>query len=315
MSDRRITVPSFAKINWCLKVYCRRPDGFHELETVLQTISLRDQITFQTRSDSKIVFHTRCRKVATGRDNLVYRAALLLRSWTEIESGVDICLDKRIPVGAGLGGGSSNAAVTLMALNRLWDCRLTSMQLHQLAVQLGSDVPFFLKGGMAAATGRGEQIDPLPENTQPQPVLLLFPGFAVSTAEVFQKSGFPPCTGPQRLTLRGSNTKIRRFRKLLDEKEWEALENDLEAPATSLFPGLKRWKKRLLTAGCRHVLLSGSGSTWLGIGGSPEQIAGRLLDRYGKSETFELFRCRTVCRQEYARMLATPEGGELVVSE
>src|ERR1043165_310385 len=161
VSQRTISIPACAKINWSLRVFGKRSDGYHEIDTVLQTISLHDTLTFSTTDDNKIRFWCDDRSIPSGETNLVWRAGAVLRERYSINRGVKIRLAKRIPSKAGLGGGSSDAAATLLALAQFWEIEASANALVRIAEGLGSDVPFFFFGGKARATGRGELIEPL----------------------------------------------------------------------------------------------------------------------------------------------------------
>jgi len=158
VAERSIVVHAHAKINLCLEVLGRRPDGLHEVATVLQTVSLADRLRFAASSGITL----RCRGMAVTPDNLILQAAHLLRERTGTVQGCLIACHKRIPVAAGLGGGSADAAATLVALNRLWGCGLSAAQLMALAEELGADVPFAVQGGTALATGTGTTLTTLP---------------------------------------------------------------------------------------------------------------------------------------------------------
>ena len=153
-----ITLPSFAKINLHLQVVGRRQDGFHDLCTVFQSISLHDTLTIEPATEIRMTCNDS--KVPVDERNLVLRAAIKLRDTYRVSCGASISLDKRIPAPGGLGGGSSNAAVTLLALRKLWQLDVCLEELHQLGASLGSDVPFFFYGGTALGMGRGEAIEP-----------------------------------------------------------------------------------------------------------------------------------------------------------
>jgi len=218
-------VPSYAKINWSLRIVRKREDGYHDIDTIFQTISLADTLTFE-RADR---FALTCsdRTVPVDERNLVAKAARAL--------GVDrvaIHIEKRIPAGGGLGGGSSNAAVTLMTLSKMFSI---DAPLDRIALQLGSDVPFFLVGGRAHGTGRGEILTPLPD-IDPVPLLLVMPRERVSTREAFQ------------LVKIGGNAN-----------------NDFEEPIFAKHPRLREYKQRLLDAGATFAAMSGSGSTIFGV--------------------------------------------------
>lgn len=170
---------SYAKINLTLEILGKREDGFHEISSVFQTISLHDILHFQ--EDSELVVETNLENLNT-QDNLVYRAGKLLKDFMNVKFGAKIFVDKNIPVAAGLGGGSSNAATTLIGLNKLWNLNLNLEQLACLGSQLGSDVSFFLYGGTAHVSGKGEIVSKLPPLNQMK-VILIFPNNCLSTVK------------------------------------------------------------------------------------------------------------------------------------
>lgn len=176
---------AFAKINLGLRVLGKRADGFHDLDTVFARIGLADDLEFKLRKDGKIVVKVEGEKISQ-KDNLVFRAACLLRKHSS--QGVEITLKKRIPIGAGLGGGSSDAAATLKVLNKLWKLKLPRKELEKLALSLGSDVPFFLHPGVQRGRGRGEMLENAKLSTAfPKNVLLIVPNFKISTKWAFSK--------------------------------------------------------------------------------------------------------------------------------
>lgn len=178
----RITWPAPAKLNLMLRICGRRADGYHDLQTVFQFIDRQDHLIFTPRDDDNIVLHNPVEQLAPGSD-LIFRAALLLRQATGCRQGIEIDLAKQIPLGGGLGGGSSDAATTLVALNRIWQTGLTTVQLAKLGITLGADVPVFIHGHAAWAEGIGEilqEIQP-PESWY----LVLTPDCHVSTARIF----------------------------------------------------------------------------------------------------------------------------------
>ena len=231
-----IRVASHAKINWSLRVTGRRGDGYHDLETIFQTITLHDVLTF-SESD-RLSLTCDDPTIPTDETNLVIRAARALGS-----PPVAIELRKRIPAGGGLGGGSSNAAATLVALSKMFGI---SRPLHDVALSLGSDVPFFLLGATAYATGRGEVLTPLPP-LRGIPLLLLLPEERVMTPEAFRMlRRFSPPGG-----VNGELT------------------NDFEEPVFERLPRLSALKERLYAAGAAWAGMSGSGSTIVGAFRSP----------------------------------------------
>jgi len=254
-----------AKINLGLHIHGKREDGFHELETIFQMVSLYDDVELELLS-SGIKLECDMPGVPTDDTNLVCKAALLLRQSYQVEGkGVSIRLKKKIPFGAGLGGGSGNAAGVLMGLNRLWDLNIEREKLLALAAELGSDVPFFLTSPCALGMGRGEQLKPLKPCAKFQ-VLLVFPGFPVATSWVYQNLKL-------KLTKRENNISILRKNLSLSDitSLGSRLYNDLEPVVIQRFPEIQVVKDELGAWGALGVLLSGSGSTVFGIFDNPEK--------------------------------------------
>lgn len=298
---REISVPSFAKINWILKILGKRGDGYHEIATVFQTVDLRDQLSFRPRGDGEIALHVEGRPVAGGDDNLVTRAARLMRR-RHGGGGADIRLLKRIPVGAGLGGGSGNAAVALLALNRLWKLGLGRGELLELASALGSDVPFFLIGGTASGTGRGEILTPLPD-LPGRDLLLLYPGFEISAGEAYATGGWGPLEGGPELTKRMAANTILRFREAVRRGRGAdaAAENDFDGPLFLRYPRLAEARDGLKRAGCERVMLCGSGSTLLGL--APREKLAEAAETVSREGPGEVAVCRTFSRRRYRDIL------------
>ena len=254
-----------AKINLGLHIHGKREDGFHELETIFQMVSLYDDVELELLS-SGIKLECDMPGVPTDDTNLVCKAALLLRQSYQVEGkGVSIRLKKKIPFGAGLGGGSGNAAGVLMGLNRLWDLNIEREKLLALAAELGSDVPFFLTSPCALGMGRGEQLKTLKPCAKFQ-VLLVFPGFPVATSWVYQNLKL-------KLTKRENNISILRKNLSLSDitSLGSRLYNDLEPVVIQRFPEIQVVKDELGAWGALGVLLSGSGSTVFGIFDDPEK--------------------------------------------
>ncbi len=256
---QRLRLVSPAKVNLGLAVQGKRPDGYHDLETVFQLIDLTDTLILELDLSGAISLSTDQVELPTGEDNLVYQAALLLRRYTRCSLGVKMTLQKVIPVGAGLGGGSSNAAYTLWGLNILWKLDLRSEELRTLAQQLGSDVPFFLFAAQAIGRGRGHDLSPLP-STPPFSVVLLNPGFSLSTAEVY---------GRYKLRLTNRENRITMLTHFLQTGNTLALGrhlfNDLESAVLDDYPVIKEMKEALLTRGATGAIMSGSGPTVFGL--------------------------------------------------
>jgi 4-diphosphocytidyl-2-C-methyl-D-erythritol kinase len=263
VSRRVLRVPSFAKINLGLEVLGPRQDGYHELRTIFQTIDLRDDIELRAGGRDVTV---RCDHPAVpeGPANLAARAALELRRYAKRTDGVDIRITKRIPVAGGLGGGSSNAAAVLMALDRMWRLGLGPAGLHPLARRIGADVPFFLVGGTALGLGRGDEVYPLHRQVRAH-VVVADPGRPISTAAVFRRLD-------RGLTPRENSHRIFRFVSRDLEGEGPAfplLANELETAALEEAPDLadqvRRIRGILVQEGAVSASLSGSGSSFFGL--------------------------------------------------
>ncbi len=291
----RFLLPSFAKINWTLRIAGKRKDGFHELCTVFQTVSLHDTLTFSESEGLSLTCDDDL--VPNGENNLIIKAAGLLQNLTGLNKGAEIHLEKRIPSPGGLGGGSSNAAVALIGLTRLWDADLTEEDLVSVAAEIGSDVSFFLHGGTALGTGRGEVIEPLPEVTADY-LLIVTPDVAVSTRDAFEAFHAPD------LTKSTSDNILRDCRleaESLDPRH-SALTNDLEASVFSSYPEVKRVKDTLLELGAVNAAMSGSGASVFAIFDKTEtrQTAEKALDR---ESTWRKFAVSTVSRSQYREVL------------
>ncbi|RMG67892.1 MAG: 4-(cytidine 5'-diphospho)-2-C-methyl-D-erythritol kinase [Nitrospirae bacterium] len=252
-----LTLKSPAKINWCLRVLGKRPDGYHDIWSVMQKIDLFDTLHFR-RTPGGISVYTEPDIGVRPEENLVYRAAHLFKNYTSCPFGVEVYLKKEIPAQAGLGGGSSNAATTLLALNRLWDSGLDKRALMGMAKELGSDVPFFLSESLAVVQGRGERITPLEGEQRKRWLLLVKPSFGVSTKEAYSGLDRYSTSG---IDITGADV----FLKGSDEELCPYLINDLEKVAFRLYPELSRLKERLLEGGSLCALMSGSGSALFGL--------------------------------------------------
>jgi len=254
-----------AKINLTLRVVGKRADGYHLLDTIMVPVSLYDEIEIHQirrnasgRSGSPALIEFRCNHphVPSGQDNIAYRAAELLMRKANIHRSIAIRIRKKIPVGAGLGGGSTDAAAVLVGLNRMWKLRLSVRQLERLALQLGADVPFFIRAKPARARGIGEKLRLLP-NLRCRWLVLAYPGFPVATAWVF--GNLPP-----KLTKVSVNTSIATLLEGLDKLD-TLLINDLEQVTLRRYPEIVRVKSMLSLAGAAGVLMSGSGSSVFGV--------------------------------------------------
>src|ERR1051325_7841855 len=247
------------KVNLLLNILGKRPDGFHELETVMHPIALCDQLTLERRG-SGVELICSDASLPTDSQNLVRRAAEAFLGAAQIRDGVKIHLDKKIPLAAGLGGGSGNAATTLLGLNQLFGAPLADAKLIELAAALGSDVPYFLQTKPALATGRGEKIQPLEffPALRGAVFFLIHPGFGISTAWAYQDlARFP--SAQNGLPGRAEKLVARLQRGDLSAASREFY-NSLEAPALEKYPLLRLFQEFLRSHGADATLMSGSGS-------------------------------------------------------
>ncbi|HXR46161.1 MAG TPA: 4-(cytidine 5'-diphospho)-2-C-methyl-D-erythritol kinase [Candidatus Limnocylindrales bacterium] len=260
----RLEKKSPCKVNLLLNVLGRNTDGFHELETVLHPVKVWDQLTF-ARDGNGVELSCSDGNLPTDSQNLVCRAATAFLSAANITAGVKIHLEKKIPLAAGLGGGSGNAATTLLALNELFNQPLAPAKLSELAASLGSDVPFFLQNKPALATGRGEKIQTLDffPVLRDKAFLLIHPGFGIATPWAYQNlARFPEI-------LNGRKGRARKLIIELQANDWPAvadgLYNSLEAPVLKKYPVLALFQEFLRANGALAALMSGSGSTTFAI--------------------------------------------------
>jgi 4-diphosphocytidyl-2-C-methyl-D-erythritol kinase len=288
-----IRVRAFAKINLGLKIVAKRPDGYHEIRTIYQAVSLADCLEISLAARRRGT-HLECDDPAipADRTNLVHRAAELWKRARKFRGGIQVRLLKSIPAGSGLGGASSDAAATLLGLERLTGDRLSAPERFQLAARLGSDVPFFLWGGRCLGTGRGEEVYPLWDLPR-RYCLIVFPGFAVSTSGAYRAAG-------RRLGLTESPrvSKIVGFgaRPHFSLESWGPAENDFEQVVFARWPELARLKRQLVRAGAEIASLTGSGSALFGLFDSPRTLAraAGLIPRGWKP-----YSTRTLSRAEY----------------
>jgi 4-diphosphocytidyl-2-C-methyl-D-erythritol kinase len=292
---RSISLPSFAKINLDLRVLGTRPDGFHDLRTIFQSLAIFDSVTVTIRRGPLAVTCDEA-DIPTDRRNLAWKAASLLHRTATGRAtaprNVLIDLRKRVPAEAGLGGGSSNAAMTLLALNKLWKLDLDVASLSRIGARLGADVPYFMHGGTALGLGRGDDIYPLAD-MPPVHVVILRPGFGVSTADAY-----------------GWFDEDRRRAKEPALRAvppgwpaWSAaLRNDLEGPVVGHHPAIGRIKQSLIDAGATFAAMSGSGSAVFGLFDRAD-AARRTANDLARPGWLSLH-TRTLNRREYARRVA-----------
>lgn len=284
-----IEIKSYAKINWTLDILFKREDGYHEVRTIYQTVSLHDQLRI-TETGGAIEVVCDDPQVPCDETNLAFKAAKSLREVAGTSKGARIEIEKRIPVAAGMGGGSSNAAATLLALVKLWHAEIDDRELFRIAAALGSDVPFFLIGGTALGVGRGEEVCPI-EQVHCEHLLLVNPGFAVSTRDAYEK--LSRLTSPEAAS-------IIPFALLAAKGIRElplAARNDLEVPVLAAHPEIAEVKHRLLSLGARHALMSGSGATVFGVFDNLK--AAERSETEMRAAGYWAERARTVDRHEY----------------
>jgi len=295
MPENSFTIPSFAKINWFLRILGKRDDNFHELCTVFQTVSLHDNLAFS--ANDEIVLTCNNDKISTNKRNLIVKAALVLRQKYNIKNGAIIHLEKNIPAPGGLGGGSSNAAIALLGLAALWKIKIRFNELVEIGAELGSDVPFFLFGGTARGIGRGTEVLPI-KDLQEKFLLIVTPNVNVSTREAFAG------VRASRLTNEASKSILQ-----ICQSEAEALDlrhtnlkNDFEANVFAFEPEIKRVKEKLLELGAIQALMSGSGASIFAIFEKQEtrQATLKALD---EENDWRKFAVSTISRNEYREAL------------
>lgn len=283
-----MVIYSFAKVNLFLEVINRRPDSYHNLKTIYERISLADLVTLKSRRDSLIRVKCSDKNVPDGKDNLCFRAAKILRDKFRPLSGVDINITKRIPVGAGLGGGSSNAAAVLSGLNRLWGLKLSKNELARIAGRIGSDVAFFVYDTpFALGCGRGEKIRPL-NNLKKIRLwhMLIVPKIHVSTPLIYERwDNFAELTKP------AYNVNILTSALARDNLAFKPglLFNSLEEVTMRLYPKVRRVKEALLRSGSGPVVMSGSGPavfTVLALRKEAIRLAGVIRKRHKSWRVF-----------------------------
>ena len=266
---RRLVLSAAAKINLTLEVLGRRNDGYHEIVTVMQTVDLSDRLVVENADVLEL--RTTAADVPTDGTNLALRAAAALRDRAGVSRGARITLEKRIPVAAGLGGGSADAAAVLVGLNRLWGLRWPAARLAEVAVTLGMDVPFFLHGGAALGTGRGERLEPLA--TCSLALVLVNPRVAASTAEIY--GGVQPAMYSDGSRGRGMAAALRSRQPT---RVAATLGNALERVAAPRYRDVEQMESALLAAGALGAAMSGSGLTVFGVARSYDH-ARQIRDR------------------------------------
>jgi 4-diphosphocytidyl-2-C-methyl-D-erythritol kinase len=288
-------LPSFAKINLSLRVVGKRDDGFHELCTVFQTISLADEIRIGEADELTLTCSNPL--MPTDSDNIIVKAVERLSQEHGVKLGAKIHLEKHIPSPGGLGGGSSNAAVTLLALRKLWDLPITDEDLESIGRELGADVPFFVRGGTALGTGRGDVIEPLGD-IRPRPMLIVTPNVSIPTREAFAGVNAPSLTSEAAKSI----LQICRFESESADFLQTAVTNDLESSVFEKFPEVRRVKQKLLELGATNAAMSGSGASVFAIFDKEEtrQAALKALDT---EVNWRKFAVAAISRNKYREAL------------
>jgi 4-diphosphocytidyl-2-C-methyl-D-erythritol kinase len=288
-------LPAFAKINWFLHILGKRDDGYHEISTVFQTVSLHDVLTFSESKEIKLTCSLP--QIPTDESNLIVRAALKLKERFGIEKGAQIHLEKRIPSPGGLGGGSSDAAITLLGLAKLWKLEINFEELCKIGAELGSDVPFFFFGGTACGTGRGTEITPI-EEIEEKFLLIVTPQIDVPTAEAFGRLNAP------RLTNFSPKSILKICRNEAEKRDLRQsdLVNDFEAVVFEIEPEIERVRKRLLETGAGIARMSGSGASVFGIFDN-EETRQATLKALENEVSWRKFAVATVSREMYRETL------------
>jgi 4-diphosphocytidyl-2-C-methyl-D-erythritol kinase len=287
-----VRLPAFAKVNLRLHVLGRRPDGYHELRTLFQSITLHDVLDLSKLRGRAISLEIDDPALPTGRENLVHRAIDAMRRELNYRGGIHARLSKQIPVARGLGGGSSDAAAAIIGMLRLTGRKLPLGRVMEISSALGADVPFFVFGGRALGVSRGDELYPLPGGPKYSVVVVSPNGIGVSTRDAYRWVS-------SELTKRKSPRKISTFCALCWSRQEAPLANDFEGPVFRRYPRLAAIKRELLQQGAAGAALAGSGSAVFGLFRSPAQ-ARRSAFGFPEDQVFVI---ETINRQDYARIM------------
>lgn len=299
MSTPAFKLPSFAKINLSLRILGRRPDGYHEVRTVLQTVSLQDELHFSTLASEEILLSCNDGEIPLGEGNLIIRAANALRDRFRVKAGASIHLEKRIPVTGGLGGASSNAAIAMLGLARLWSVEISPSDLREIGSLLGADVPFFFVGGCALATGTGTDLNAIADGDRKY-LIIISPNATVATAEAYEALKAPALTTLIDASILSSS----RAGEISELSRLCTPHNDFEDVIFQFEPEIGRAKKALLAVGAGSSLLAGSGSSVFGIFENKQELE-RAVNEIQAEVGWRVFPAATVSRPEYLRALGS----------
>jgi len=285
LSKRKIIIKSPAKINFHLEVLGKREDGFHELAMIMQNIDLSDYLELEINNKGLIKLESDCNELSVSSDNLIVKSANLLRKKLNIDFGANIFLRKNIPIGAGLAGGSSNSAATLIGLNKLWNLNLDQKTLCSLASKLGSDIPFFVNGGIQLCFGRGEILEKLHSNFEYGVLLLKNPNVSVSTSETYKKYSNKFCD--QYLKSKEIIEKVRKnlrdngLKRLNFDNQHNTIKNDLQLVVENENNSVKQALYLLSNLkNCLTYSMSGSGPTCFALFKDVETAKNELKANY-----------------------------------
>jgi 4-diphosphocytidyl-2-C-methyl-D-erythritol kinase len=289
------TLPAFAKINWQLKIIGKRDDGFHDIFTVFQTISLHDNLTFSNFETLQLTCSNE--NIPTDNSNLIIKAAEILQNRFSIKQGAKIHLEKMIPSPGGLGGGSSDCAVALLGLAKLWNIEVDVSELSKIGSELGSDVLFFFHGGTAIGSGRGNDISSIKDINQKYMVVVT-PNEQVSTKEAYQRvdSSYLTKAHSKRI-LELCQSEAKKY-----QKKQFVLYNDFEDSVLNLYPEILRVSSSLIASGANSVLLSGSGASVFGVYSNLETQQNALKCFSGESD-WKIFAVETISHSKYSKLL------------
>lgn len=274
-----------------------RPDGYHELRTIFQTITLHDRLTFSSRRDERLHLSSDAPDIPADESNLIHRAAVALRVRRGINRGASIHLEKHIPPQGGLGGGSSDAAIALLGLAHLWEIETNKRELTEIGARLGADVPFFFTGGTALGTGLGTEVRALAQADDVS-LLIVTPQARVSTAEAYKALSQPALTKAESDIILSISCADAQFPGPLHD----VLYNDFERVIFRLEPETERAKGALMSAGARGALLAGSGSSVFGIF-DKEEAQERAAATLQREKGWRVFSCATLTREQYLEAL------------
>jgi 4-diphosphocytidyl-2-C-methyl-D-erythritol kinase len=293
-----VRIPAFAKINLRLDILGKRADGYHELRTIFQALSLHDELLLRTSKRPGIALTIQGNTTLASEPrhkNLVYRAVDAVRRKLKISGGVEIELKKKIPAGGGLGGGSSDAVAAMLGYLQLTKKKLATPEMVEIAASLGADVPFFLFGGRALGVNRGDEIYPLQDVSKMHLLVVVPREIRVPTPDAFRWVNAKPLG----LTKPSVTSKLLQFCALSWSAQASGLSNDFEGPVFRRYPRLRQIKRVLLQKGAAEASLAGSGSAVFGVFPSPAK-ARRAAVGFPHDQTFV---CETLSRDRYARRM------------